>query len=139
LIWMNESPLASIIISSYNYAAYLRQAIDSALAQTYPRVEVIVVDDGSRDGSSEIIGSYGTQIRSLLKANGGQASAWNVGVALSRGQVICFLDSDDALLPTALEKAVSAFRSGDVVKVHWPLLEIDEHGKRTGSHIPHQE
>jgi Glycosyl transferase family 2 len=133
---LSHVPLASIIITSYNYAAYLAQAIDSALAQTYPHVEVIVVDDGSRDSSREIIANYGNRIGSLLKANGGQASAWNVGFKLSHGDVICFLDSDDALLPTAMEKAVYGFRAAEVLKVHWPLLEIDEHGTQTGNVIP---
>ena len=114
---LSRVPLATIIITSYNYAAYVGRAIDSALAQTYPQVEVIVVDDGSRDGSAEIIAQYGNRIGSLLKANSGQASAWNAGFNLSHGDVICFLDSDDVLLPTAMEKAMCAFREGKMTVV----------------------
>ena len=132
---MSRMPLASIIIASYNYANYLAQAIDSALAQTCPDVEVIVVDDGSDDSSAQVITRYGDRVRSLLKANGGQASAWNAGFYLSRGAVICFLDADDVLLPTAMDKALGCFRDG-VLKVHWPLLEMDERGMQTGNFIP---
>ncbi len=66
---MNESPIVSVIISSYNYASYLREAIDSCLDQTYSDVEVIVVDDGSTDNSPAIITSYGDRIKSIFKEN----------------------------------------------------------------------
>ena len=132
----SQVPLVSIIITSYNYAAYLARAIDGALAQTYPCVEVIVVDDGSSDGSKDIISYYGGRILSRFKANGGQASAWNAGFELSHGEVICFLDSDDILLPTAMQNAVCSFNATEVLKVHWPLLEIDEHDVLTGNVIP---
>jgi glycosyltransferase involved in cell wall biosynthesis len=131
-----EIPLASIIVNNYNYGRFLAEAIDSALAQTYPRVEVIVADDGSTDDSRDIISAYGDRIIPVLKENGGQASAFNTGFATSRGQTIFFLDSDDVLLPTALEHAAPIFRDPDVVKVHWPLWEIDAEGKRTGDLTP---
>jgi glycosyltransferase involved in cell wall biosynthesis len=124
--------LASIIVSNYNYARYLGEAINSALNQTYPLTEVIVVDDGSTDGSREVIARYGDRIIPLLQANGGQTSALNAGFRTSRGQVIHFLDADDALLPTAIERVVAAFQELDVAKVHWPLLEIDSSSRRTG-------
>src|SRR5690606_12189934 len=79
--------LVSIIISSHNYERYLAEAIDSALAQDYPRVEVIVVDDGSTDGSRRIIEQYGDRIVPILKAQGGQCSCVNAGFAASRGEV----------------------------------------------------
>jgi len=123
-----DQPLVSIIISSYNYAPYLRQAIDSALQQTYPRTEVIVVDDGSVDDSPEIITSYGHQIKSLLMKNGGQASALNEGFNQSNGGIIIFLDSDDLLLPDAIERTYHLFADPTVVKVHWTLEEIDAEG-----------
>src|SRR5260370_30307126 len=109
--------LASIIINNYNYAAFLREAIDSALNQTWSPTEVIVVDDGSTDGSREIIATYGDRILPVMKENGGQNSALNAGFSASRGDVILFVDSDDALLPTAAEAAAGAFREPDVVKV----------------------
>ena len=69
---MPISPLASILINNYNYGRFLGKAIDSALSQTYENLEVIVVDDGSTDGSLEIIASYGDRISSVLKKNGGR-------------------------------------------------------------------
>jgi glycosyltransferase involved in cell wall biosynthesis len=89
-------PLVSILINNYNYGRFLTDAIDSALNQTYRNLEVIVVDDGSTDDSREIIAGYGNRIISVLKENGGQASALNAGVAASRGEIICLLDSDDS-------------------------------------------
>jgi glycosyltransferase involved in cell wall biosynthesis len=133
---MNTVIPATIVISSYNYARYLPQCIDSALAQTYPRTEVIVVDDGSTDDSREIIKSYGCRIKPVFKSNGGQASAFNAGFAQASGQVVAFLDSDDVLLPTAIEQAASFFADPEVAKCHWPLLAIDPNGKPTGAVIP---
>ena len=106
---MQDNPLVSVLINNYNYGRFLKQAIDSALNQTYPHLEVIVVDDGSTDNSREIIGSYGDKITPVLKENGGQASAFNAGFAASQGKIICFLDSDDAFLPEKLTEVVKAF------------------------------
>ena len=108
---MNESPLVSILINNYNYGRFLGEAIDSALNQTYPHVEVVVVDDGSTDDSRDIIASYGDQINPILKENGGQASAFNVGFAASRGEIICFLDSDDIFLPEKSAEVAHLFES----------------------------
>ena len=133
----NVSP-TSIIINNYNYGRFLSEAIDSALSQTYPHTEVIVVDDGSTDNSREVIARYGSRVVSVLKENGGQASAFNAGLKASRGEVIVFLDSDDTLLPTAIEKAVDAFEGPEVVKAHWQLWRVDEYGRRTGELVPAQ-
>src|SRR5262245_3573828 len=111
---MSRLPLASIIVNNYNYGRFLRGAFDSTLAQAYPNKEVIVVDDGSTDESREIIASYGNQIIPVLKENGGQASAFNAGFAVSRGESVLFLDSDDLLLPSTLEKAVPLLDDADV-------------------------
>jgi len=127
-----SNDLASIIVNNYNYARFLREAVDSALDQTYRNTEVIVVDDGSTDGSREIIASYGDRIIPVLKENGGQNSALNAGFSLSRGDVILFLDSDDVLFPTAARTAIEAFSQPDVVKVHWPWVEWDDSSRETG-------
>ena len=119
---------ASVLVSSYNYARFLKTAIDSALAQTYPEVEVIVVDDGSTDDSPRIIARYGSRLVSLFKPNGGQASALNAAVRASSGDVIVFLDSDDALYPHAIDRAVSALRAPGASKVHWNLNVCDPDG-----------
>ncbi len=106
---MKDNPLVSILINNYNYERFVSKAIDSALNQTYPHTEVIVVDDGSTDNSREIITSYKNQIIPVLKNNGGQASAINVGFATSRGDIICFLDADDVFAPEKVEKVVNVF------------------------------
>jgi glycosyltransferase involved in cell wall biosynthesis len=133
---VHERRLVSIVINNYNYAPFLRAAIDSALAQDHAGTEVIVVDDGSTDASGEIIASCRDKIIPVLKANGGQASAFNAGFAASRGEVIIFLDADDTLLPTAAATALRLFDDRQVVKVHWPLWIIDENGRRTGEVMP---
>jgi len=102
-------PFVSIIVNNYNYDHFLADAIESALNQTYPHVETIVVDDGSTDRSREIIASYGTQIIPILKTNGGQASALNAGYAASRGEIILLLDADDLFLSNKVSEVVKLF------------------------------
>jgi glycosyltransferase involved in cell wall biosynthesis len=104
-------PLVSILINNYNYGQYLAAAIDSALNQTYAHLEVIVVDDGSTDGSRAIIASYGDRIVAIYQPNQGQASAFNTGFARSRGEIICFLDADDLFLPYKVATIVPAFQA----------------------------
>ena len=99
-------PLVSIIINNYNYEAFLQMAIDSALKQTYPSIEVVVVDDGSTDRSQEIIASYSDRIVAVMKENGGQASSLNAGVEASSGNILCFLDADDIFYPQKVETIV---------------------------------
>jgi hypothetical protein len=127
---------ASIIITCYNYGRFLNESIDSALNQAYPKTEVIVVDDGSSDNSRDVIASYGDRIIPVLKRNGGMGSAFNAGFASSRGDVVCFLDADDTIASTAMEKAVQLFKEPGVVKVHWPLSIVDECGRPTGGTYP---
>jgi len=122
------NPSVSIIISSYNYDRFLRQTIDSALKQTYPNVEVIVVDDGSSDDSPDIVKSYGESVIGILKENGGQASSLNRGFAASRGDILIFVDSDDFLFPHAAERIAAAFTQG-VAKVQYLLRLVGEDGE----------
>ena len=121
-----DNPLVSIIINNYNYGRFLQEAIDSTLNQTYPHIEVIVVDDGSTDNSREIIADYGNRIVPVLKENGGQASAFNAGFAASQGDIICFLDSDDIFLPEKVAEVVTVFeRHRDVGCCFHPLRLVD--------------
>lgn len=129
---MTEPLQVSIIVNNYNYGEFLAEAIDSALAQTYPFVEVIVVDDGSTDHSPQVIRSYGRRIVSVFKSNGGQASAYNAGFAVSRGNAICFLDSDDTLFPHAVERAIPIISQPRPAKVQWPLVVTGADGRATG-------
>lgn len=103
--------LASVIITSYNYGRFLRDAIDSALNQTHSETEVVVVDDGSEDDSQHIIQSYGKSIVSIFQKNGGHSSAINAGFAACRGDIICPLDSDDAFTPEKIACIVDAWKN----------------------------
>ena len=132
-------PLVSIVVTSYNYGRYLAECLDSALAQTYGNCEVIVIDDGSSDNSPEIIALYGKRVISVLKTNEGPASSWNLGFKLSQGEFVLFLDSDDVLLPTAVATALPHFVDPEVVRVQWPLFQIDSESRRTGGLIPGAE
>jgi len=127
---------ASVVINNYNYGRFLSDAIESALAQTYPHTEVVVVDDGSDDNSRAIISRYAGRVIPVLKKNGGQGSAFNEGFAASKGAVVIFLDADDMLLPNAVEHAVDALQDPDVAKAHWQLRVIDEAGRDTGQLRP---
>lgn len=98
--------LVSIIIPAYNAAKYLPESVNSALAQTYSEREIIIVDDGSTDGTSQILGEYGDSIRVVVQTNQGSAAACNAGVAVAKGEWIAFLDADDVWLPEKLARQI---------------------------------
>lgn len=133
---MSDPLRASIIVNNYNYGRFLAEAIGSALAQTHEGTEVVVVDDGSTDNSREVIAQYGNRVAAVLKDNGGQASAYNWGFAVSLGEIVCFLDADDKLADSAIAEAAAAFQDSQLIKVEWQLEMIDEHGRRTGAVVP---
>jgi len=101
----SREPLVTVVIPAYNRESRLGEAIESVLAQeTDFRYEVIVVDDGSTDGTGEVARSYGSPVRALYKENGGPASARNAGVLAARSRLIALLDSDDLMLPGRLAR-----------------------------------
>lgn len=100
-------PSVSVIIPAYNAAAFVRRAVDSALAQTWVDREVLVVDDGSTDGTLDALAGYGDGLRLLTQANAGPAAARNRGLHEARGRYVAFLDADDWWLPTKLERQVA--------------------------------
>ncbi len=106
-------PKVSIVIPAYNASNYLSQAIDSALSQTYPNVEIIVVNDGSKDnGETERVAlSYGDKIRYFYKENGGSSSALNMGIANMTGEWFSWLSHDDLYVPEKIEKQVAYMES----------------------------
>ncbi len=108
-----SKPLVSIIIPVYNGSDYLKEAIDSAIAQTYKNIEIIVVNDGSKDdGATEKIAlSYGEKIRYFLKENGGVSSALNFGIDNMTGEYFSWLSHDDVYKPDKVEKSVAALSS----------------------------
>ena len=124
------APRVSIVINNHDYADYLGAAIASALEQTRPAHEVIVVDDGSTDGSREVIARF-PAIRPVLKQNGGQASALNAGFGAATGDLVVFLDADDRLLPEAVETLAAQGLEG-VARLSFGLETIDESGHPTG-------
>lgn len=118
---MAREPLVSIIINNYNYGRFLGDAIDSALGQSYPCIEIVVVDDGSTDNSRAIVNKYGNQVVSVFKQNGGQASAFNTGFANCRGEIVCFLDSDDIFAPGKVAHVVQIFTDHPEVGWCWDI------------------
>jgi len=89
----------SIVIPNYNYGRFIGEAIDSALAQTHPLVEVIVVDDGSTDDSRAVIERYGERVTAIFQANAGQNAACAAGFARAHFDLVVFVDSDDCCCP----------------------------------------
>lgn len=115
---MNTRPLISVIIPTFNRKNVICRAIDSVLKQTYNNYEILVIDDGSYDGTKELLyNTYGDKIRYYYKENEGQNSALNWGINNANGDVIAFLDSDDEWLETKLEKTVMKFESDSEIKV----------------------
>jgi glycosyltransferase involved in cell wall biosynthesis len=100
------SPLVSVLIPCHNNEAFVGEAIESALGQTYPNIEVIVVDDGSTDKSLNVIKSYGEQIKWKSTPNRGACAARNTAFGLSQGEFIQFLDADDLIAADKIEKQI---------------------------------
>lgn len=113
---MNARPLVSVIIPTYNRAGLIGEAIENVLQQTYANIELIVVDDGSTDDTQSVLRSYGSRIRWTAQENTGPAAARNRGIAMAKGEIIAFQDSDDVWHPTKLARQVSLLqRGGDSV------------------------
>ena len=104
-----RKPIVSVIIPTYNRGWILKEAIDSVLAQDFKDYELIVVDDGSSDNTSEVLDTYGQNIIVLGQANKGVSAARNRGIAEAGGQLVAFLDSDDLWLPRKLSRQVDFF------------------------------
>ena len=104
---MNEfNPLVSIVIPVYNGSNYLREAIDSALSQTYKNLEILVINDGSTDNTDEIAKSYGNKIRYFVKENGGTSTALNLGIKQMKGEYFSWLSHDDLYYPQKIAREV---------------------------------
>ncbi len=129
-----ETPLVSVILDNYNYGRFLAQSIDSVLNQTYKNFELIVVDDGSTDNSREIIESYKERLIAIFQENAGQEAAFNAGIERARGEIICFLDSDDYFHKDKLEKVVASFANHpEWVQVGHCWISVDAEGLPVGS------
>ena len=123
-------PLVSVIIPTYNRSRFLGEALDSALNQTYKEQEIIVVDDGSTDGTSQLMREYEPRIRYIYQERSERSSARNRGVSESCGEYIAFLDSDDLWLPEKIERQVKILNENEGIGVVYTGVQfIDEAGR----------
>lgn len=128
-----EQELISIIVPIYNIREYLERCISSILAQTYSTLEILMIDDGSTDGTSELcdqIARRDTRIRVFHKKNGGSSSARNLGIRKAKGKFLGFIDSDDYIEPDMFEKLYTVLQERHVKMAQGGREEIDEQGNR---------
>jgi glycosyltransferase involved in cell wall biosynthesis len=130
-------PSVSVLVSSFNYADFVAEAIDSALAQSEPPREVIIVDDGSTDGSPELLRArYGDdpRVRLIEQPNGGQLQAWMTGFAAASGDIVALLDSDDLWEPGYLRRIVDEYARRPGVEFVYCNMRL--FGDRVGTMFP---
>jgi glycosyltransferase involved in cell wall biosynthesis len=122
-----------VVVDTYNHEAFIREAITSVLQQEYQlsAVEVLVIDDGSRDGTANQLSAFADRVRTVRKENGGQASALNLGITLAKGDIIAFLDGDDWWHPRKLQAVVGYFLQNPAVgMVGHGIVEVAADGSR---------
>jgi glycosyltransferase involved in cell wall biosynthesis len=137
---LRRNPLVSVVITSYNYADFIRDALNSVLAQEYNNLEIVVADDGSTDGSQKLIRQYerdDSRVHLVEGDNLGQPANTNRGFAATTGEIVCFLDADDRFRRGKVEAIVEAFLAhpGSGLCMH-PLQKIDQFGRRFGRSFP---
>ncbi len=128
-----EYPLISIIVPVYNIEEYLPRCVKTLRGQTYPRIEILLVDDGSTDGTGLLcdrLAEEDARIRVFHKENGGSSSARNLGIAAAKGEYLGFVDSDDYVEPDMYEKLYAAIKQYDVSAAQTGRDEIDPDGSR---------
>lgn len=133
---MSHSPKVSIIITNYNYGQYLKQALESALAQDYSSIEVIVVDDGSTDNSAQVLQPYLKRIAYIGQPNSGVVAARNNGAAQSSGDYIIFLDADDYLPSNFVSQAIKTATSNS--STHFVYSDMEIVGSTSYRQVSHQ-
>lgn len=121
-------PSVTVFMACYNGATYLRQAIDSVLAQTLAPLELLIVDDGSTDASADIIREYGPPVRLIQQSNQGRAAAFNRAMTEARGEAIALIDADDFWLPKLLERHAMLLAGSGAGLVYSPARRCDEQG-----------
>ena len=132
-------PRISVIIPAYNRANYLTEAINSVLSQTYRNFELIVVNDGSQDNTEEILKKYTGKIKYFYQENNGVSSARNKGIDNSKGEFLCFLDSDDLWEKKKLEKQIDYFNKNVDVKICYTDEIWIRRGKRVNQMKKHKK
>ncbi|WP_294639486.1 glycosyltransferase family 2 protein [uncultured Aquabacterium sp.] len=133
---MTKPPKISIVIACYNYAKYVALAIESALRQSYSHKEIVVVNDGSKDNSLEVIGRYADQVQLIDQPNQGHIAACNNGFKAATGDIVIFLDADDLLDTDTLEKVAQAWRP-NCSKLQYDVRIIDADGRDLGRRFCH--
>ena len=128
----STQPLVSVICPTRNGAGHLRAAIDSVLKQDYPRIELIVIDGASTDGTLEILAEYGGELRYVSEADLGQSDAINKGMDLAKGEILAWLNDDDQYVSGAVSAAVEAFVNDKADFVYGDALALDGRGRRYG-------
>jgi glycosyltransferase involved in cell wall biosynthesis len=121
-----EKPLVSIVTPCFNAAKFVEETIQSVLAQDYSRIEYIVIDGGSTDGTVDILKRYGQRLRWISEPDRGAADAINRGFAMSRGEIFAYLNADDLYLPGAVSTAVRSFEADAVYGGAWWINEAGE-------------
>ena len=125
-----EPGLVSVVIPTYNRAAIISDCIRSVLAQTYPKLEVLVIDDGSSDDTRRVVEAFGAPVHYHYQPNAGVCAARNHGLSIARGEYVALLDSDDAWLPWKIEAQVRLLeRSPEVGMVWTDMRAVDERGR----------
>lgn len=135
-----EDPLISAIVPSYNKAPYLNETVGSILDQDYPKIEILIVDDGSPDNTKEVVeqlieSNPNRSIKYCPKPNGGISDARNFGIAQAQGRIILALDGDDKIKPTFVSKAIGAMRE---LGVNLVSANVELFGKEVGTWTPNQ-
>jgi len=105
----SRTPLVTIAIPCYNHGRYLSAAVNSALGQTYPEIEIVVVDDGSTDETPQVVADLGDAVRSFRQDNAGPAATYNFAAGVAKGEYISFLDADDEIHPLYVQELLGAF------------------------------
>ena len=127
---MVNNPLVSIVIPAYNMEKFIFDAIVSCLNQTYQNREIIVIDDGSIDGTKSVVGEFGKSVSYYYQNNTGVSAARNHGIRKAKGSYVSFLDADDIWLPAKLEKQISAIKINPSIKaMSCGYAIMDETGK----------
>ncbi|HAT12703.1 MAG TPA: glycosyl transferase [Microcoleaceae bacterium UBA10368] len=136
----NRTPQVSVIIPAYNGDRYIVQAVESSLSQTFTDLEIIVVDDGSTDGTHQVLHPYLDRIRYIYQENQGVAAARNRGIKEAQGEFLAFLDADDYFLPSKLEKQLACFDVDpalDMVQTGWFI--VNEKGQNISAVKPWEQ
>jgi glycosyltransferase involved in cell wall biosynthesis len=129
-------PLVSVVIPAYNASLFIAETLNSVIKQTYPNIEIIVVNDGSSDNTDSVISAFSSEINYLIQTNQGVSAARNKGLSIATGKYICFLDADDWFFPNNIEKKVDLLEKDiSIALVHGIVDVTDSKLNSSGSQL----